>query len=60
MKIFRGREIGMDCIVEPIDEGYTTQLSLEKSLQIVDHARTGFQWGYTGNGAVSTCRVNFK
>ena len=50
MKIFRGRKSVVGCIVELADEGYTTQLSLEKSLQIVDHAPDGFQWGYMGSG----------
>ena len=49
MKIFRGRKIGTDCIVELTDEGYTTQLSLEKSLLVVDHSKDGFQWGYNGS-----------
>ena len=40
----------MDCVVELTDEGYTTQLSLEKSLQVVDHSPTGFKWGYQGSG----------
>ena len=40
----------MDCAVELTDEGYTTQLSLEKSLQVVNHSPDGFQWGYSGSG----------
>ena len=40
----------MDCVVELSDEGYSTQLSLKKSLQIVDHSPDGFQWGYNGSG----------
>ena len=40
----------MDCVVELTDEGYTTQLSLEKSLQVVDYSPDGFQWGYQGSG----------
>ena len=50
MKIFRGRKIGMDCVVQITDEDYTTQLSLKKSLQVVDHSPDGFQWGYQGSG----------
>ena len=50
MKIFRGRKSVVSSIVELTDEGYTTQLSLEKSLQVVDHAPDGFQWGYNGSG----------
>ena len=50
MKIFRGRKSVVSCIVELTDEGYTTPLSLEKSLQVVDHAPDGFQWGYNGSG----------
>ena len=38
------------CIVELDNEGYTTQLSLENSLRIVDHSPDGFQWGYNGSG----------
>ena len=43
MKIFRGRKYGMDCVVQITDEDYTTQLSLEKSPQVVDHSPDGFQ-----------------
>lgn len=50
MKIFRGRKSVFGCIVELTEEDYTTQLSLEKSLQVVDHAPDGFQWGYNGSG----------
>lgn len=50
MKIFRGRKIGIDCVVELVDAGYITQLSLEKSLQVVAHSPDGFQWGYSGSG----------
>ena len=50
MKIIRGRKTGLDCVVELADEGYTTQLSLEKSLKVVDHSSTGFQWGHQGSG----------
>ena len=50
LKIFRGRKTDTGCIVELDNEGYTTQLSLEKSLQVVDHSPDGFQWGYTGSG----------
>ena len=48
MKEFRGRKSGIDCVVELTDDGYTTQLSLEKSLQVVDHSPDGFQWGIRG------------
>ena len=40
----------MDCVVGLADEGYTMQLSLEKSLKVVDHSSTGFQWGHQGSG----------
>ncbi|MXV73208.1 hypothetical protein F4Z99_02885 [Candidatus Poribacteria bacterium] len=50
MKVIRGRKSIVGCIVELTEEGYTTQLSLEKSLQVVDHAPDGFQWGYNGSG----------
>ena len=50
MKIFRGIKTDTGCIVELDNEGYTTQLALEKSLQVVDHSPDGFQWGYTGSG----------
>ena len=50
MKIFRGRKAGVDCVVELADEGYTTQLSLEKILKVVDHSSTGFQWCHQGSG----------
>ena len=51
MKIFRSRKIGLDCVVELADNSYTTQLSLEKSLQVVDHSPEGFQWGHSGRGS---------
>ena len=50
MKVFRGRKTDTGCIVELDNEGYTTTLSLEESLQVVDHSPDGFQWGYTGTG----------
>ena len=50
MKIFRGRKTDTGCIVELDNESYRTKLSLEKSLQIVDHSPDGFQWGYNGSG----------
>ena len=50
MKIFKGRKTDTGCIVELDNQGYTTKLSLEKSLQVVDHSPDGFQWGYTGSG----------
>ena len=50
MKIFRGRKTTDGCLVELDNEGYVTQLSLEKSLQVVDHSPDGFQWGYSGSG----------
>ena len=51
MRVFRGtrKEVG-GCVVEVETNGNTTQLSLEKSLQIVNHSPTGFQWGYAGSG----------
>ena len=51
MKIFRGRKIGLDCVVELADNSYTTPLSLEKSLQVVDHSSEGFQWGHSGRSS---------
>ena len=50
MKIFRGRKSIVGCIVELNNNGYTTQLSLEKSLQIVNHSPDDFQWGSNGSG----------
>ena len=50
MKIFRGRKTVVGCIVELENDGYVTQLSLEKSLKVVDHSPDGFQWGYNGSG----------
>ena len=50
MKVFRGRKSGVDCVVELDNDSYTTQLSLENSLQVVDHSPDGFQWGYQGSG----------
>ena len=53
MKIFRDRKSGMDCIVELGDDGYTTQLSLEKSLQVVDHS-PDIQWVIRGAGLLNS------
>ena len=50
MKIFRGRKSDTGCVVELDNEGYLTNLSLEKSLQVVNHSPDGFQWGYNGSG----------
>ena len=50
MKIFKGKKTPDSCIVELVNENYTTQLSPEKSLQIADHSPDGFQWGYSGSG----------
>ena len=50
MKVFRGRKTPDGCIVELDNENYTTTLSLERNLQVVDHSPTGFQWGYNGSG----------
>ena len=50
MKIFKGKKTPDGCIVELDNEGYTTQLSLEKSLQVVDHSPDGYQCGYSGSG----------
>ena len=57
MKIFRGRKTPVGCIVELDNEGYVTLLSLEKSLQVVDHSPDGFQWGYTGLGPAQLAAV---
>lgn len=47
MKIFRGKkkEVG-GCAVQVENDGYTTELSLEKSFEVVQHSPTGFQWDY--------------
>ena len=50
MKIFSSRKSDTGCVVELNNEGYLTNLSLEKSLQIVGHSPDGFQWGYNGSG----------
>ena len=50
MKRFRGRKTPVGCIVELDNEGYITQLSPEKSLQIVNHNPDDFQWGHWGSG----------
>ena len=51
MKIFRGKkkEVG-GCAVQVENDGYTTELSLEKSFEVVQHSPTGFQWDYGGYG----------
>ena len=51
MKIFRGekRKVG-GCIVKMDNNGCTTELSLEKSFEVVQHSPDGFQWGYGGSG----------
>ena len=52
MKIFRGEkqeQVG-GCVVKIDNNGYITELSLEKSFEVVQHSPTGFQWGYGGSG----------
>ena len=51
MKIFKGRKSDANCIVELDNKGYVTTLSLEKSLQVVDHSPDGFEWGHSGRGS---------
>ena len=51
MKIFSGEKQGVGgCTVHIENSGYTTELSLEKSFEVVQHSPTGFQWGYGGSG----------
>ena len=51
MKIFRGEKQAVGgCTVYVENSGYTAELSLEKSFQVVQHSPTGFQWGYGGSG----------
>ena len=59
MKTIRGMKTDMDCAVELTDEGYTTQLSLEKSLKIADHSPDEFQWGYSCSGEISEFEIKF-
>ena len=51
MKIFKGekKKVG-GCAVQVENDGYTAELSLEKSFEVVNHSPTGFQWGYGGSG----------
>ena len=59
MKIFRGRKTPNGCIVELDNEGYVTQLSLEKSLQVVDHSPDGFQWDIQAQDPLNLPRPYF-
>ena len=52
MKIFRGEkqeQVG-GCTVHIENDGHTTELSLVKSFEVVNHSPAGFQWGYGGSG----------
>lgn len=52
MKVFRGEKTADGCIVEIDNEGDVTPLSLEKSLQVVNHSPDVFQYEYNGSGPV--------
>ena len=51
MKIFKGRKTDTGCIVELHNKGFVTTLSLEKSLQVIDHSPEGFECGHSGRGS---------
>ena len=50
-RVFRGKKVEYDRIVEIEQNGSVAPLPLEPSLEIADHSPDGFNWGYNGSGA---------
>ena len=50
-RVFRGKKVEYDRIVEIEQNGIVAPLPLEPSLEIADHSPDGFNWGYNGSGA---------
>ena len=50
-RVFRGKKVEYDRIVEIEQNGSVAPLPLEPSLEIADHSPDGFNWGYDGSGS---------
>ena len=50
-RVFRGKKVEYDRIVEIEQNGSVAPLLLEPSLEIADHSPDGFNWGYDGSGS---------
>ena len=50
-RVFRGKKVEYDRIVEIEQNGSVVPLPLEPSLEIADHSPDGFNWGYNGSGS---------
>ena len=50
-RVFSGKKVEYDRIVEIEQNGSVAPLPLEPSLEIADHSPDGFNWGYNGSGA---------
>ena len=50
-RVFRGKKVEYDQIVEIEQNGSVAPLPLEPSLEIADHSPDGFNWGDNGSGA---------
>ena len=50
-RVFSGKKVEYDRIVEIEQNGSVVPLPLEPSLEIADHSPDGFTWGYDGSGA---------
>ena len=50
-RVFRGKKVEYDRIVEIEQDGSVAPLPLEPSLEIADHSPDGFNWGYDGSGS---------
>ena len=50
-RVFSGKKVEYDRIVEIEQNGSVVPLPLEPSLEIADHSPDGFNWGYDGSGA---------
>ena len=50
-RVFSGKKVEYDRIVEIEQNGSVVPLPLEPSLEIADHSPDGFNWGYNGSGS---------
>ena len=50
-RVFSGKKVEYDRIVEIEQNGSVVPLPLEPSLEIANHSPDGFNWGYDGSGA---------
>ena len=50
-RVFSGKKVEYDRIVEIEQNGSVVPLPLEPSLEIADHSPDGFNWGYDGSGS---------